>query len=154
MRKEEEEMIALEKGSPNHENNRDDQDVDDEIEPPFKISKKGLDKLMQNYLSRTLDEDLVNLDKIGGMHWLEGALQTDLKNGIKDDDLFLARKKAFDSNEQEPEEPLSKYNKILLDFCNFVLEALEDRIIQILIVAAIISIVVEMIQGHNRSLGN
>ena len=109
MIKEDEEIVRLEKRSPNHDDKKEENDVDDEIDPPFQISKKGLDKLIQNYLSRTLDEDLDTIEKNGGMNWIENGLQSDLQNGIKDEDMFFARKKAFDTNEQEPEEPLSKY---------------------------------------------
>jgi hypothetical protein len=96
-----EEVIALEN------RNNIQKEEDDEIEEPFKISKKGLEILMNNYLSRKLDEELVFLERRGGMCFLEEALCTSYSRGLTDTDDYLARKKIFDTNEQEPEEPLS-----------------------------------------------
>ncbi len=109
MKHNEEEIVALDKKKNNNirkdkdENNMDD----DEIEEPFKVSKKGLDNLMNVYLSRKLDEELIMLEKKGGVKFLEEALVTDFKQGLTDTDDYINRKKAFDSNEQEEEEPLS-----------------------------------------------
>ncbi len=83
---------------------------DEEIQEPFQISKKGLDELMNGYLSRKFDEDLVFIKRRGGIKWLESALHTNLESGLNDtEDLKLRRKQAFDTNEKEPEEPISIY---------------------------------------------
>lgn len=94
-----EESIALE--DPNL------RDKDDELVEPFGISKKGIENLMNAYLSRKLDEDIVFLKKKGGMEWLEKALCTDYAKGIKDEDEFLRRIEAFDSNKKEEDDPVS-----------------------------------------------
>jgi hypothetical protein len=81
---------------------------DEEFQEPFHVSKKGLDELMNRYLSRKFDEDLVFIKRRGGIKWLESALHTNLESGLNDtEDLKLRRKQAFDTNEKEPEEPIS-----------------------------------------------
>lgn len=114
-------------------NQNEENEMDAEIVEPFKISKKGLDKLMEKYLNRQLDEELNFIESKGGIQFFESGLKTNFKEGINDDDaMSLVRKRAFDSNEQEPEEPLS--------FCEFFKEGFGDRIIQILCVAAVVEI--------------
>ena len=98
--------------------NKNDQN-DDLIEEPFKISKNGLNILMNSYLSRKLDEELVVIKRKGGIKWFENALQTNFLNGINDTDDFINRKRVFDTNEKEEEEPLSikiSHNRFL-QFC-------------------------------------
>ena len=82
--------------------------IDDDgiIENPFKISKNGLNKLMDNYLSRKFDEDIAMIERKGGIAWFGDALQTDFKEGITDSDDFINRKRVFDTNEREEEDPL------------------------------------------------
>ena len=48
---------------------------------------------------------------------------------------------------------LQVFNCNKIGFCDFVFDALKDRIVQILIVAALVSIIVHMIQGKDKSLG-
>ena len=116
MKNQDEEVIALENKKIIQENDKVDKvdEVDDEIEEPFKISKKGLNNIMNNYLSRKLDEELSYIQLKGGIKFLEEALQTDFKNGLGDTDNYLSRKSAFDSNEEAPEEPLCNF--LLLNF--------------------------------------
>ena len=82
MKNQDEEVIALENKKIIQENDKVDKvdEVDDEIEEPFKISKKGLNNIMNNYLSRKLDEELSYIQLKGGIKFLEEALQTDFKN--------------------------------------------------------------------------
>lgn len=103
MRNNDEEAVALSK-RPKRDN---DENEEEEIEEPFKISKKGLDTIMNKYLSRRLDEDIMFIERKGGIKFLEEALCTNFQRGLNDNDAFVGRIKAFDSNERAPEDPLS-----------------------------------------------
>ena len=109
MKNQDEEITSLEKRQNNLDNNQVNDEIDDEIEDPFKISKNGIENLMNRYLSRKFDDELVYIERKGGIKFIEEALQTNFKNVIVDKDDFSNRKKAFDTNEQEPDEPLSNF---------------------------------------------
>ena len=86
---------------------------------------------MGYYKERGSDyQDLKFFEEKGGAEYLIKALKTDIHNGIDD---INNREDEFGSNKVfvEPVPP----------FCDYVLEALEDMMLRILIVAAIVSIV-------------
>ena len=72
-------------------------------------------------------------------------LKTSEIYGISDDkELLVERESAFDTNQKPKEEPLS--------FCGFVWEALQDKIIIILICASVVSITVGVTTGHDPAI--
>ena len=97
----------------------------------FGITAQDLEDLMTYYKERDSNySDLKNLEENGGIDSLLKKLKTDKTKGINSTD---CRENEFGSNRVfiEPVPP----------FCDFVLEALEDLMIRILIVAAIVEIV-------------
>ena len=97
----------------------------------FNISVSDLEQLMGFYKERGTDcLDLKELEKFGGTQGIIKRLATDASKGISSLD---EREEKFGSNKVfvEPVPP----------FCAYVWEALEDLMIRILIVSAIVSIV-------------
>ena len=97
----------------------------------FGISASELEHLMNLYKERGSScEDLTYIKNQGGINSILQKLQTNPQLGISSLDY---REEAFGSNKifVEPVEP----------FCTFVLNALEDLMIRILIVAAIVQII-------------
>ena len=97
----------------------------------FGITALELEQIMTIYKERgTSNEDIIFFSKQGGIKNLLEKLQTSIQKGIQSTDF---REEEFGSNKIfiEPVSP----------FCTFVLNALEDLMIRILIVAAIIQIV-------------
>ena len=97
----------------------------------FGITASELEDMMTSYKERDSHYlDLKYLENIGGIDSLLKKLKTDKTKGINSVD---CRENEFGSNQVfiEPVRP----------FCSFVLESLEDLMIRILIVAAIVEIV-------------
>ena len=97
----------------------------------FGITASELEDMMTSYKERDSHySDLKYLENIGGIDSLLKKLKTDKTKGINSVD---CRENEFGSNRVfiEPVRP----------FCSFVLESLEDLMIRILIVAAIVEIV-------------
>ena len=97
----------------------------------FPIEVSTLEKVMGYYKERGSDyQDLKFFKENGGTTYLVNGLKSDIHNGISD---LSHREDEFGSNKVfvEPVPP----------FCSYVLEALEDMMLRILIVAAIVSIV-------------
>lgn len=106
----------------------------------FGINKLVIDELMTKYEHRKTEEDLVFLNSLGGDIQLAQNLKTNFESGIREDPEELDRRLAcFGENKLEEEE--------LKHCCEFVLEALGDMMLQILIVAAIVQIVLGSIPG-------
>ena len=136
------------------EENKDDKHKDQPIEivedienndstPPFKVGKEGVDYFIQKYLNRKFTEELDYIDKHGGIRFFEEGLYTSIANGLidktsEDKDLRI---EVFDSNEKAADEEIS--------FWTFVWEALQDPIIRILIIAAIISTILGVTTGNH-----
>ena len=97
----------------------------------FSIDVSTLEQLMGYYKERGSDyQDLKFFEDNGGTDYLLNQLKTDAHNGVSD---INHREDDFGSNKVfvEPVPP----------FCSYVLEALSDMMLRILIVAAIVSIV-------------
>ena len=97
----------------------------------FDIEVSTLEQLMGHYKERGSDyQDLKFFEENGGTEYIIKSLKTDIHNGIDD---INDREEEFGSNKVfvEPVPP----------FCAYVLEALEDMMLRILIVSAIVSIV-------------
>ena len=97
----------------------------------FAIKISELQKLMANYKERGSDfQDLKLLEEYGGVDTLLEKLKTDPKKGIESTEY---REQDFGSNKV--------FVEPVPHFCSYVWEALEDLMIRILIVAAIVQII-------------
>ena len=125
--------------------NIDEREINKDAKEPFKVSKDGIDYLVQKYLNRKFTEELDYLRTLGGPKFFEEGLCTSFSQGlIETEEQREKRIEAFDSNERPPEEPII--------FCDFVLTALQDQIIIILIIAAIVELVIGMVFGDHPEL--
>ena len=154
-------MISVEQSNNNNNNNNRDQDKTQDIEKMEKINEiqkeeqelkahasgmYGLDiieieKLMSSYKERgSTFRDLESIKELGGPEGIMSKLKTDPKNGISS---IENRENDFGSNKVfvEPVPP----------FCSYVLEALEDLMVRILIVAAIVQIILGVTLGEDPS---
>ena len=145
----------------NNNNNNKDQDKTQDIEKIEKINEiqkeelelknnasgmYGLDiieieKLMGYYKERGANFlDLETIKEFGGPEGIMSKLKTDPKNGISS---IENRENDFGSNKVfvEPVPP----------FCSYVCEALEDLMVRILIVAAIVQIILGVTLGEDPS---
>ncbi len=103
----------------------------------FGVEAKPLIDLVDSYMTRKFDEDLKYIeDKFGDLDSLADKVKTSLKDGLEGND-FEKRDEHFGSNEKAP--PPTK------GICKLFLEALDDLMLKILIVSAIISIIISMI---------
>ena len=114
-----------------------DQEEQKVINSKFELKTEALVDLVNQYRKRKFDEDLKAIkEKHEGVEGLASKLFTDTKNGIPIDD-FGERDAWYGSNRKEP----PKRNS----FCKLFLMALDDFMLKVLIVAAIISLIVSMI---------
>lgn len=105
----------------------------------FGIDVSELEKIMGLYKERgTNYADLEYFERQGGVEKLLKALETDTERGIAD---ISGREEAFGSNKVFVEEARS--------FWEFVLEAFQDTMVQILVVAAIVQIVLGVFLSDN-----
>ena len=153
-------MISNDQGNHSNNNNKD-QDKTQDIEKIEKINEiqkeelemkahssgmYGLDiieieKLMGFYKERGTNlQDLEQIKEMGGPEGIMSKLKTDPKNGISSSE---NRENDFGSNKVfiEPVPP----------FCSYVFEALEDLMVRILIVAAIVQIILGVTLGEDPS---
>ena len=153
-------MISNDQGHQSNNNNKD-QDKTQDIEKIEKINEiqkeeleikahssgmYGLDiieieKLMGSYKERGTNlQDLESIKEMGGPEGIMSKLKTDPKNGISS---IEYRENDFGSNKVfiEPVPP----------FCSYVCEALEDLMVRILIVAAIVQIILGITLGEDPS---
>ena len=93
-------------------------------------------EFITNFQNRKFAEDVEFIESKEGEAWIEKGLCTDFKNGLTGADLS-ERAAHFGSNRKVPP-PQRTY-------CEIVAEALGDFTLRILIVAAIISIILNMI---------
>ncbi len=132
--------------STNQEKNKmetpiDMNDIKIETSGAFKITVQELEELMGFYKERGSDfRDLKQIQKLGGVEGILQKLNTSSKTGISSKD---NRENDFGSNKVfvEPVPP----------FCSYVWEALEDLMVRILIVAAIVQIVLGATLGDDPS---
>lgn len=109
----------------------------------FPVSVKDMVDIVEAYRQRKFDDDIKLVeDKYKDINGLAEMLRSDCKRGITAAD-FEARDQHFGSNEKKPAERSS--------FCSLFLAALNDFMLKVLIVSAVISIVVEMIFSNHRS---
>lgn len=113
--------------------------------PDFDISISDLKEVVNKYMQREHGSDDVDfLINKGGYKWLEQGIRTDLKNGLTDNS-FEEREKYFGTNKKE---------KIIVpSLWHFFIEAFEDILLRVLLVAGSISIILDMIvQTDNWAL--
>lgn len=123
----------------------DEMDVNKDAIAPFKVSKDGIDFFVQKYLNRKFTEEIDYLERLGGPKFFEDGLCTSFSKGLSENEADREKRiEAFDSNERPPEEPIV--------YCDFVLNALSDKIIIILIFAAIIDLIIGLVFGDNKAL--
>ncbi len=72
----------------------------------------------------------------GGNLWLEKGLRTDLKNGLSDED-FQKRENFFGSNRKE--------KIVVASLWSFFIDAFEDTLLRVLLVAGCVSIILSTI---------
>ena len=107
------------------------------INTKFNVKLQELVDLVELYRNRKFDDDLRSLkEDFGGVEGLAQKLFSNTQDGITGDDLE-ERDKAFGSNAKEPPKRTG--------FCKLMLMALDDLMLKVLIVAAIISLIVSMI---------
>ena len=112
---------------------------------PFKVTKDGIDYLIQKYLNRKFTEDLDYLNKLKGPKFYESGLCTDYNLGlIEDEDRKEVRIQEFDSNESPPDPEIK--------FCNYFMEAMSDKIIIILCICAVIELAIGLAYGKHKEL--
>lgn len=93
--------------------------------------------IINKYLQREgLCDEIDFLEQKGGYEWLKTGLDTDFENGISSSTLE-DRDKFYQNNKRKVQKPRS----ILF----FIWEALKDFILRILLVAGILSIILNMI---------
>jgi len=99
----------------------------------FGISPKEINEIIKKYDFRNFIEEIQEIDRLGGMKVLEEKFKTSSERGISNDP---AEKKErvdiYGDNVEEIEE--------VPNCCVYVLEALEDVMLQILLIAAVVQI--------------
>ena len=100
----------------------------------FGINIASLTKIIEEYQSRTFNEDILNIQSLGGIESIIKSLNTDSNSGLNIDNKNDIKQRVdyFSDNRKEKLEEVS--------FCDLVLECLGDFMLQILIVAAIVQI--------------
>lgn len=111
-------------------------------EPPFEIQVQSLTEIVAKYMQREHGSDDIDffLNK-GGNFWLEKGLRTDFKNGLTEED-FSLRESYFGNNRKE--------RIVIPSLFSFFIEAFEDTLLKVLLVAGIVSIVLDMIANANE----
>lgn len=102
----------------------------------FQIACEDLCDIVNNLQQRTFSEEIDQIEKMGGDAYLLPKLKTSAKEGISTASID-SRTLAYGSNR--------KAIKILKSGLQLFIEACDDFTLKILIVAAVVSIVVEMI---------
>jgi magnesium-transporting ATPase (P-type) len=103
----------------------------------FEVTLDKLIQLVESYRGRKFDEDLKMVTQtFEGVKGLSEKLKTDIHNGLKGDDFDL-RDEIYGSNKKEPPKRTG--------LCKLILIALDDLMLKILLISAVISIIVSMI---------
>lgn len=103
----------------------------------FGAKLTDLIEVVECYRNRKFDEDLKYINgNLGGVEGLAGKLKTSISDGITGHDVHL-RDEQYGSNKKEPPQQTG--------ICKLFLMALDDLMLKILIVSALISIVISMI---------
>lgn len=100
----------------------------------YKTTKEELVAIVSAYQERSFAQDIDHLaERAENVDWLADALVSHPRNGISSSEEDLsARRRTFGTNEKAVKEPQS--------FCSLFLEAMDDFILKILLVAALLSI--------------
>ena len=109
------------------------------------ISIEKLVDLVECYRDRKFDEDIQKLkDEFGGMEGIADKLKTSLSKGLLGDDL-LKREVEFGTNKKDPPERAGLWN--------LWLGALDDLMLKILIVWAVVSMIISLIfEEENKGI--
>ena len=141
-----------------------------EYDAEFKIDKEDLVKIVTKCQERTFSEDVDFIETFGGFFLiylflyfsgdqsLLSLLGVDSKKGLNSSTIE-ARRDYFGSNKTEESPPKSNNSKYFpsyfLAFFEFICNALEDFTLRVLLVAAGVSIVANMIvEKEHREIGN
>jgi magnesium-transporting ATPase (P-type) len=124
--------------------------VDAEVDNPethFGIKKQEMLDLVQAYKQRKFSEDIEACQKLGGIEGLSKALKVDLTTGLNEQDEKdkEERDAVFGSNWRPP--------LMAKSFFSMFIAALDDFMLKVLMVAAVLSITFDMIlaEPHHRS---
>ena len=112
----------------------------------FELGLDSLINLVESYRNRKFDEDLKYLNQeLEGINGLSKKLKTSVDGGIKGDDLEQ-RDEQFGTNKKDPPPRTG--------LCKLFIMAMDDLMLKILIVSALISIIVSMIfaEDDERSI--
>jgi len=106
----------------------------DESKNNFGISKEEIGHILDLYFSKKFDEDIENVKSLGGIDSLAKNVGVNLSDGLNSNNEkdLDARRNYYDDNKRDVEE--------MPHFCEFVWEALQDTVLIILIVSAIVQI--------------
>jgi magnesium-transporting ATPase (P-type) len=111
----------------------------------FKISKNELVELVNKYKTRTYDEEIRVLENLGGVEGMLQKLKSNKETGLNGAD-FPQRTEAFGNNFRP--DPVAK------GFCPILLEALDDFMMKVLIVAATASLIFGYIGAAPEDYGH
>lgn len=98
---------------------------------PFKIKISDLNEIIDTYRSRTFTQDIDRIEKMGGIHVFEDLLSIDFSTGLTCVD-FTRRKAFFGKNQRRKGKEKT--------FCDFVKDAISDKILIILLIMGGISL--------------
>lgn len=103
----------------------------------FSVQKQELIKIVSTCQERSYDEEIQLLREKGDTtDWLFSALASHHQNGISNDDMHMStRREKYGSNVKQVKQPPG--------FMELFCDAMEDFTLRILLVAAILSIVLE-----------
>ena len=97
----------------------------------FKITTAELISIIDAYRTRTLCQEIDKVEKIGGVHIFEDLLNVDFSLGLTGTD-FVKRKAIFGKNKRRKAKEKT--------FCEFVKDAISDKILIILMIMGAISL--------------
>jgi Ca2+ transporting ATPase len=109
----------------------------------FKITIAELIGIIDSYRTRTLCEDIDKVEKFGGVQIFEDLLNVDFSNGLTGTD-FVKRKAYFGKNKRKQAKEKT--------FCDFVKDAISDKILIILMIMGAISLALGLaLEPEHRS---
>ena len=97
----------------------------------FKITTTELISIIDAYRTRTLCQEIDKVEKMGGVHMFEDLLNVDFSTGLTGTD-FVKRKAIFGKNKRRKAKEKT--------FCEFVKDAISDKILIILMIMGAISL--------------
>ena len=108
-----------------------EKDVSRQSSVKFRISKEDLIKIVDAYRSRTFDQDIEQIEKLGGVNVFEDFLNVNFLTGLTSTD-FAKRKVVYGKNKRKKAKKKG--------FCDFLKDALSDKILIILLIMGVISL--------------